>query len=110
MVSARAEISAVVAGCADSVLLDAFAPLSPTPLAVTAMFVPTLGDAKVPVAPELLIVTASDPTTPTSDAPVKLKVAESESSKSLSAAVMPVIVRGFAFTVIETGVVVEAAE
>ena len=50
----------------------------------------------------------SEPTTPDSVAPEKLNDADDESSNTLSDAVIPEIVRAFAFTVTVADVVVEA--
>jgi hypothetical protein len=74
---------------------------------VTELF--TSGEANVAVAPEELIDTESDPTTPLSVADEKFGVAASVSSNCLLDAVIPEIVTGFAFTVTDTGVVVDAA-
>jgi len=82
-------------------------PDKPTPDAVTVIPWPTFGDAKVAEADVESIVTVSPLTRPCRD-PHDVMAAASESSNTLSDAVIPEIDSAFAFTVTVADVVVVA--
>ena len=71
------------------------APLKLNPLAVTAIPVPTLAEAKVPIAIELSTDTTSGETTPDKEAKSESKLATVVPSYSLLVANAPLMVSAF---------------